>query len=57
MAAFHPKLTVQQIRSSTGRHVNYDIQNTEEMLKMKLRNIDETLEDSMESLEELSRKV
>ena len=57
MAAFHPKLTVQQIRSSTGRHVNYDIQNTEEMLKMKLRNIDETLEDSMKSLEELSLKV
>jgi len=57
MAAFHPKLTVQQIRSSTGRHVNYDIQNTENMLRMKFLSVEETLTDSMKSLEELGRKV
>lgn len=57
MAAFHPKLTVQQIRSSTGRHVNYDIQNTENMLEMKFLSVEETLTDSMKSLEELGRKV
>lgn len=57
MAAFHPKLTVQQVRSYTGRHVNYDIQNTENMLEMKFLSIEETLTDSMKSLEELSRKV
>jgi dihydroflavonol-4-reductase len=57
MAVFHPKLTVQQVRSSTGKHVNYDIQETEHMLGISLRDIDTTLTDSMESFEELSRKV
>ncbi|MDB2593482.1 NAD-dependent epimerase/dehydratase family protein [Euryarchaeota archaeon] len=57
MAGFHPKLTVKQVRSSTGRHVNYDIQDTEQMLGINLRSIDSTLTDSMESFEELSRKV
>lgn len=57
MAAFHPKLTLRQVRSSTGRHVHYDIQRTEQMLEIKLRSIDETLKDSMESFEKLSRKV
>lgn len=57
MAAFHPKLTVKQVRSSLGRSVRYDIGTMEEELGIKLHASDDTLADSLSSLLELSRKV
>ena len=57
MAAFHPKLTVHQVRSSLGRHVGYDIEAMEEELGIVLRSTEKTLTDSVESLFDLSRKV
>ena len=57
MAAFHPKLTVQQVRSSLGRYVDYDIGTMEEDLRFELRSTKQTLTDSIESLSALSRKV
>jgi dihydroflavonol-4-reductase len=57
MAAFHPKLTVRQVRSSLGRHVSYDIESMEEELGISLHSTEKTLVDSVESLSALSRKV
>ena len=57
MAAFHPKLTVRQVRSSLGRHVSYDIESMEEELGISLHSTEKTLVDSVESLLALSRKV
>ena len=57
MAAFHPKLTVRQVRSSLGRHVAYDVENMEQELGIQLHSTEQTLVDSVESLLELSRKV
>ncbi|MEJ6716453.1 MAG: SDR family NAD(P)-dependent oxidoreductase [Euryarchaeota archaeon] len=57
MAAFHPKLTVRQVRSSLGRHVSYDVESMEEELGILLHSTEKTLVDSVESLLALSRKV
>ena len=57
MAAFHPKLTIKQVRSSLGRSVGYDIGAMEEELGIRLNDTDDTLADSITSLLELSRKV
>ena len=57
MAAFHPKLTVKQVRSSLGRSVGYDRGRMEEDLGIQLHASDETLTDSINSLFELGRKV
>jgi hypothetical protein len=57
MAVFHPKLTVRQVRSSLGRHVDYDIGPMEEELGIVLHTTEKTLVDSIESLLALSRKV
>ena len=57
MAAFHPKLTVRQVRSSLGRSVGYDRGSMEEELGIRLHTSDETLADSINSLLELGRKV
>ena len=57
MAAFHPKLTIRQVRSSLGRHVGYNIGNMEAELGIQLHSTEQTLADSVESLLELSRKV
>ncbi len=57
MAAFHPKLTMKQVRSSLGRSVVYDIGNMEEELGIQLHTSDDTLTDSVTSLLELGRKV
>ena len=57
LAVFHPRLTVKQVRTSVGRHVNYDVGDVEKSLNMELKNSDETFKDSIESLDKLSRKV
>ena len=57
MAAFHPKLTVKQVRSSIGRSVEYDIGNMEKELGIQLHKSDDTFADSVASLLELGRKV
>ena len=57
MAAFHPKLTIRQVRSSLGRHVRYDVGLMSEELGIELHSKEQTLTDSVESLLELSRKV
>ena len=57
LAAFHPKLTVEQVRSALGRSVGYDIGAMEEELGIRLHDTDDTLADSITSLLELSRKV
>ncbi len=57
MAAFHPKLTVSQVRSSLGRSVGYDVGSMEGELGIQLHSSDETLADSIASLLELGRKV
>lgn len=57
MAAFHPKLTVRQVRSSLGRHVGYDIGDAEKELGIQLHSTEDTLADSINSLLDLGRKV
>lgn len=57
MAAFHPKLTVKQVRSSLGRSVGYDPGDVENELGIQLHTSDDTLADSLSSLLELGRKV
>lgn len=57
VAVFHPKLNVRQLRSSLGSHVAYDCGDMEEALGLQLRPYQQTLEDSLDSLSELSRKV
>lgn len=56
-AAFHPKLKVNQLRNSLGRHVDYDCRDMEEALGLRLHDWNETLGDSIDSLTELGRKV
>lgn len=57
MAAFHPKLTVKQVRSTIGRHVDYNVGRVEESLNFSFRSTEDTLADSIDSLEKLRRKV
>ena len=57
MAAFHPKLTIKQVRSSLGRSVGYNIGDMENELGIQLYASDDTLSDSISSLLELGRKV
>ena len=57
MAAFHPKLTVKQVRSTIGRHVDYDVGGVEESLNFNFRSMEDTLADSIDSLDKLRRKV
>ena len=57
LAVFHPRLTVKQVRTSVGRHVNYDVGDVEKNLNIELKNIDDTFKDSIDSLDKLSRKV
>ena len=57
MAAFHPKLTVKQVRSTLGRYVNYDVGEVEQSLNINFRSTEDTLADSIDSLEKLRRKV
>lgn len=50
MAAFHPKLTIQQVRSTVGRHVDYDTGDAEEKLGLAMRSVEQTLVDAVKSL-------
>ena len=50
-AIFHPKLTVEQLRKTWGKWTDFDCQDMEEKLQIKLKTKEETILKSIQSLE------
>ena len=50
-AIFHPKLTVEQLRKTWGKWTDFDCQDMEEKLQIKLNTKEETILKSIQSLE------
>ena len=51
MALFHPKLSISRLRGTLGKHIGYDVGDSFSVLSLPNHEIDETLKDSVKSLQ------
>jgi hypothetical protein len=51
MAIFHPKLSIKQLRGNLGVRIGYDVGNVEQELDFVFTDYQQTLVDSIDSLD------
>ena len=51
LAVFHPKLSIKQLKGSLGKHVDYDVGDAFSALSLPNYNVDDTLVDSVNSIQ------